>query len=318
MQSMRSSFDSMERDLPTKYSGKFEGKFLFYSVIIFTINRFLILGSGDINNQTPFFDLIFPAIMNATGLLLVVAIATPVGDQWIRKKFDQQQADSFLPLIPVGWVLFYYLIGSIFNNPVVIADRILLENLFWIDSHWSLGLLFSCWCLFLGLRTVILYGLLREERVPFWTFFLRPDLRQKYRKFVLSFCLLLVFSPFYLWVMDLGWYSLLAPLGFIVLFSIAKAPFLNRNKDGLTIGDVLSAGFAAGILSLLQPILPLLWAFSMAAVGIIIFYTTNLGKNRKVSSKKWHRDHIFPQCFLVRSYLGWRMHPKDGIMRFWR
>ncbi|MBD3351577.1 MAG: CPBP family intramembrane metalloprotease [Candidatus Lokiarchaeota archaeon] len=296
---------SFEKPTPKDRDPKYEWHFVFYSIILFMLHRLLSIGL-----DYGYGFVIFSAVIETLSYLTIIYLATNSGINWATRQIKQNDGLSFA-IIVSGACFLFQLFGVIFGFEEFAVTWIEdIETLFWTNFPWILALIVLVLGLFIGLKTVLIFSKLREDRNGLITL-LRTltvsfdDLDNKEmdidpsndkniedihnnsssrellnlrKKFSIHFLVLLAYSPLIMLNFSLGWLSLLAPLALFLLFLIAKWPFFHQNKDGLTFGDVLTAGLGAGIVILYQQVLSLAWCFSLPIAAIIIFTTTGLGR----------------------------------------
>jgi membrane protease YdiL (CAAX protease family) len=267
--------------------------------------------------DAPFRDglgyLLYTVPISTVCYLTIIMVATPFGDRWIRKELEEKKGLTIIIFVVLSCFL-YQVIGMGIGFPRMIEKwNDATSNIFLSEIHWFVGVLLECLVLWLGLQATFHLAFLRDDRKGLFrilkSILPRKDTKdkkvdiekenvakdvdgqgtinqngsfQKQEKiFSIYFMGFLLISPIMVLQFDLGdlsWLAAFAPLVLIILFSLAKSPMFNQNKDGLTIGDILITALGAGVLMLFQTTLELSWCFSLPIAAVLMMYTTRLGR----------------------------------------
>jgi membrane protease YdiL (CAAX protease family) len=296
MQFLSKMLDECEHSAPKRYTGRFEGYFVFLSFIFFFLYRLIVLSQGARENWGAFvLDLpvqqgigyvLFDAIFSTIFYLSIVLFATNRVSDWIQQQLKVKNGLIFAIIVPVACVI-YKLLGMLFGFPIFTQMwRPSVANIYWSGSPWIIPVIGGSVALFIAIRTSILFGQIREDRRNLLVILKENFKKSKNlgefgeleQKFVGHFLLLLGLSPLLFLNLGIGWLALLGPVGIFLLYSVAKLPVFNQNPEGFTIGDILTAGLGVGPVILCQSIFSLAWCFTLPVAAILVYYTTGFGR----------------------------------------
>ncbi len=268
---------------PEKFSGRFEKDFVFFSFLLFLMRTVIFsvsdfeknYGANPLSDRSVFPSIFYDSLGIAVAMMLTLLLATNKGYE-VAKQLIQKDRGTFISIVIPLIAYIYMMIGILLGFPQFLQYMGLFSGLpFFFMPYWANGLIVSIF-LFFGLKTTIVFALLREERIGLFKLLVKKD--EHVSEFKIYFILLLISSPIMLLLFDAGWYALLTPVPLLILFSLAKAPFVNRNTEGLSFGDFLTAALPAGFLIALQSGFPLIWTLTVPVAGATLMITTNLGR----------------------------------------
>jgi membrane protease YdiL (CAAX protease family) len=244
------------------------------SFLIFLL-RTIIVSSESFEKEIS--TVLFDSVGTTFMLMITLMLATPAGYNLAKRLLIDDKGliiSSFCSVIPFIFTIIGIELGlEQFTQFYELLSRLPFEGL----PYWLNGI-FVVFGLFIGLKTCFMFSLLRENRSSLLGILKSNSEDPNIRRFKVHFILCLISSPIMLLVLDLGWLSLLAPLGIFMLFSISKIGLFNRNTEGFSIGDLVVAALPAGILIVYQPSLAWLWTLTVPISGVVIMVSTGFGR----------------------------------------
>ena len=262
---------------PEPFSGRFEMDFVLFSFVIF-FARTVIAGASAVpapGNPVAIVALVYDAAGVSLAMMAVLLLATKRGYAWAAALLVRDKGTRLALLVALV-PLAYAVAGVEAGFPQFSSLSTTLASApFAALPYWANAMLASTG-VFVGLKTCLAFSLLREPGRGL-VGVIRSD-EPAAREFRAWFAALLLASPLLLLVNGLGWFSLLAPAGVFLLFLLARIPAFNRNATGMSFGDFLVAALPAGILIAFQPVLPLLWTWTVPVAALVLMVPTGLGR----------------------------------------